>query len=70
MDVKNVFFHEYFQKEMYMKQPLNYVNQTNVNLVYKLKKILHGLKQALKTWLNKIGHWLNLIKSSTCDKLD
>ncbi len=70
MDVKNVFLHGYFQEEMYMEQPLSYVNQKHHNLVYKLKKTLYGLKQAFKAWLNKIGHWLNLIKSSTCDKLD
>jgi len=70
MDVRNVFFHGYFQEEIYMEKPLSYVNQTHFNLVYKLKKTFYGLKQRLKVWLNKIGHWLNLIKSSTCDKLD
>jgi hypothetical protein len=48
MDAKNVFLHGYFQEEMYMEQPLSYVNQKHHNLVYKLKKTLYGLKQAFK----------------------
>jgi hypothetical protein len=57
MDVKNVFLHEDLQ-EVYMEQPLGYVDQTHPNLVCRLKKVLYGLKQAPKVWLDKIGRYL------------
>ncbi len=41
-----------------MEQPLGYVDQTHPNLVCKLKKVLHGLKQAFRAWLDKIGWYL------------
>ncbi len=56
MDVKNVFFHGDLQ-EVYMEQPLGYVDQTHLNLVYRLKKTLYNFKQAPKAWLNNIGQY-------------
>jgi hypothetical protein len=59
MDVRNFFFMEISKKkEMYLEQPLGYVDQTHPNFVCKLKKALYGLKQAPKTWLNKIDQYL------------
>jgi len=58
MDVKNVFLHGDLQEEVYMEQPLGYVDQTCPNLVYKLKKALYGLKQAPRAWSDKIGQYL------------
>jgi hypothetical protein len=58
MDIKNVFFHGYLQEEVYMEQPLGYVDQTHPNLVCRLKKAFYGLKQAPKAWSNKIGQYL------------
>jgi hypothetical protein len=46
MDVKNVFLHGDLHEEVYMEQPPSYVDQTHLNLVYRLKKALYGLKQA------------------------
>ncbi len=50
MDVKNVFLHGDLQEEVYMEQPLGYVDQTHPNLVCRLKKALYGLKQAPRAW--------------------
>ncbi len=58
MDVKNVFLHGDLQEEVYMEQPLGYVDQTHPNLVCRLKKTLYNLKQAPRTWSNKIGQYL------------
>jgi hypothetical protein len=43
-DVKTVSFHGDLREEVYMEQPLSYVDQTRPNLVYRLKKALYGLK--------------------------
>jgi hypothetical protein len=58
MDVNNVFLHGDLLEEVYMEQPLGYVNQTHLNLVYRLKKTLYGLKQTPRTWLNNIGQYI------------
>jgi len=58
MDVKNVFLHGDLYEEVYMEQPLSYVDQTHPNLVCRLKKVLYGLKQAPRAWLDKIGEYL------------
>jgi hypothetical protein len=58
MDVKNAFLHGDLQEEVYMEQPLGYVDQTCPNLVCRLKKALYGLKQAPKAWSDKIGQYL------------
>jgi hypothetical protein len=58
MDVKNVFLHGDLHEEVYMEQPPGYVDQTHLNLVCRLKKVLYSLKQAPKAWSNKIGQYL------------
>jgi len=40
-----------------MEQPPGYVHQTHLNLVCRLKKTLYDLKQAPRTWLDKIGQY-------------
>jgi hypothetical protein len=58
MDVKNVFLHGDLQEEVYMEQPIGYVDQTHPNLVCRLKKALYSLKQAPRAWSDKIGQYL------------
>jgi hypothetical protein len=55
MDVKNVFLHGDLQEEMHMEQPLGYVDQTHLNLVHGLKKVLYNLKLTPRAWSKKIG---------------
>jgi hypothetical protein len=53
--VHNVFLHDVFEEEVYMKQPHRYEDPSKPNLVYKLDKALYGLKQAPKVWYSKFS---------------
>ncbi|GKC88635.1 retrovirus-related pol polyprotein from transposon TNT 1-94 [Tanacetum coccineum] len=46
MDVKTTFLNGILREKVYVSQPDGFVDQDNPNHVYKLKKALHGLKQA------------------------
>ncbi|GJR59225.1 retrovirus-related pol polyprotein from transposon TNT 1-94 [Tanacetum coccineum] len=45
MDVKTAFLNDIMREEVYVSQPDGFVDQDNLNHVYKLKKSLYGLKQ-------------------------
>ncbi|GKA12555.1 retrovirus-related pol polyprotein from transposon TNT 1-94 [Tanacetum coccineum] len=45
MDVKTVFLNGILHEEVYVGQPDGFVDQNNLNYVYKLKKALYGFKQ-------------------------
>ncbi|GKB76523.1 retrotransposon protein, putative, ty1-copia subclass [Tanacetum coccineum] len=45
MDVKTTFLNGILREEVYVSQPDGFVDQDNLNHVYKLKKALYGLKQ-------------------------
>ncbi|GJU44967.1 retrovirus-related pol polyprotein from transposon TNT 1-94 [Tanacetum coccineum] len=51
MDVKSAFLNGFINEEVYVAQPPGFIDFQKPNYVYKLKKALHGLKQALKAWL-------------------
>jgi hypothetical protein len=44
MDVKSAFLHGDLQEEIYMQQPLGFVQEGSTPLVCQLKKSLYGLK--------------------------
>ena len=53
LDVKTTFFHGDLKEEIYMEQPKGFVASGQDHLVYRLKKSLYGLKQALQQWYKK-----------------
>eukprot|EP00253_Pinus_taeda_P029567 PITA_29567 len=57
MDVKSAFLHGDLHEEIYMEQPIGFV-QTDSSLVCRLKKSLYGLKQAPRAWYAKMDSFL------------
>jgi hypothetical protein len=54
IDVKSALLHGDLSEEIFMEQPPGFV--TDSNLVFRLKKSLYGLKQALLAWYAKINN--------------
>nr|GEY61164.1 copia protein [Tanacetum cinerariifolium] len=50
MDVKSAFLNGFINLEVYVAQPLGFIDFKKSDHVYKLKKALYGLKQAPKAW--------------------
>ncbi|GJX82027.1 retrovirus-related pol polyprotein from transposon TNT 1-94 [Tanacetum coccineum] len=58
MDVKTDFLIGELKKKVYISQPKGFVDQDNPSHVYKLKKVLYGLKQALRAWYDRLSSFL------------
>jgi hypothetical protein len=54
MDVKTAFLNGQVDEEVYIEQPEGFVVHRNASHVCKLKKALHGLKQAPRAWYARI----------------
>jgi len=50
LDVKLAFLNDFLEEEIYVEQPLGYIEAENEGKVYKLKKALYDLKQAPHAW--------------------
>ncbi|GJS25785.1 retrovirus-related pol polyprotein from transposon TNT 1-94 [Tanacetum coccineum] len=64
MDVKTAFLNGILREEVYVSQPDGFVDQDNLNHVYKLKKALYGLKQAPCAWYDLLSKFLLYQESS------
>ncbi|GJT17017.1 retrovirus-related pol polyprotein from transposon TNT 1-94 [Tanacetum coccineum] len=58
MDVKTAFLNGILREEVYISQPNGFMDQDNLNHVYKLKKALYGLKQAPHAWYDLLSKFL------------
>ncbi|GJY09616.1 retrovirus-related pol polyprotein from transposon TNT 1-94 [Tanacetum coccineum] len=58
MDVKSAFLNGFINEEVYVAQPLGFVDFKKPDHVYKLKKALYGLKQAPKAWYDILKAFL------------
>ncbi|GKA51202.1 copia protein [Tanacetum coccineum] len=58
MDVKSAFLNSFINEEVYVVQPLRFIDFAKPNYVYRLKKALYGLKQALKAWYDRLKAFL------------
>nr|GEW56327.1 hypothetical protein [Tanacetum cinerariifolium] len=78
MDVKTTFLNGILREDVYVSQPDEFIDQKNPNHVYKLKKSLYVLKQALRAcprgiFLNQSKYALDSLKTygmETCDPVD
>nr|GEV37247.1 retrovirus-related Pol polyprotein from transposon TNT 1-94 [Tanacetum cinerariifolium] len=57
MDVKGAFENGFINEEVYVAQPLGFIDFEKSDQVYKLKKALYSLKQAPKTWHYALRLW-------------
>nr|GEV82052.1 retrovirus-related Pol polyprotein from transposon TNT 1-94 [Tanacetum cinerariifolium] len=58
MDVKSAFLNGFINEEVYVAQPLRFIDFEKPDHVYKLKKALYGLKQVPKAWYNRLKAFL------------
>ncbi|KAK9185082.1 hypothetical protein WN943_025435 [Citrus x changshan-huyou] len=58
MDVKSAFLNGYIMEEVYVKQTPGFENEKFPDHVYKLSKALYDLKQAPRTWYDRLKNFL------------
>ena len=55
MDVKSAFLNGFIQEEVYADQPPRFENSDKPSHVFKLKKVLYGLKQVPRAWYEHLS---------------
>ncbi|GKD70989.1 putative ribonuclease H-like domain-containing protein, partial [Tanacetum coccineum] len=70
MDVKSAFLYGTIEEEVYVHQPLGFVDHAHPNKVYKVIKALYGLHQAHRAWYETLSSFLmeNGFRRGTIDK--
>ncbi|GAA0151671.1 transmembrane signal receptor [Lithospermum erythrorhizon] len=58
MDVQSAFLNGIIQEEVYLEQPKGFIDPSNPDHVYRLKKVLYGLKQAHRAWYERLTIFL------------
>ena len=66
MDVKIAFLNGYLYEEIYMDQPLGFIDQKHPNHVYRLKKSLYGPKRVPRAWNERIDRYFQLHGFKKC----
>nr|GFA66606.1 retrovirus-related Pol polyprotein from transposon TNT 1-94 [Tanacetum cinerariifolium] len=54
IDVKSAFLNGFTNEEIYVAQPLGFIDFEKLNHVYKIKKALYSLKQVPKAWYDRL----------------
>lgn len=58
MGMKFAFLNEELEEEVYMEQHEGFLLLDNAKYVWRLKKALHGLKQAPRAWYSRLDKYL------------
>nr|GEX10116.1 hypothetical protein [Tanacetum cinerariifolium] len=58
MDVKSAFLYETIDEEVYVMQPPGFQDPEFPHIVYKVKKAMYGLHQALRAWYGTLSKYL------------
>ena len=66
LDVKSAFLNGPLEEEVYVQQPIGFVQENDKHKVYKLKKALYRLKQAPRAWNKRIDKFLEVIGFMKC----
>lgn len=69
LDVNNAFLQSTLNEYVFMQQPPGFVHSQFLEYVYKLKKVIFGLRQAPHAWYNELRSFLlaNGFSNSHCD---
>jgi len=60
MDLKSAFLIGFIEEEVYVEQPPGFVDPTHPKFVFKLEKVLYGLKQTPGAWYERLRTFLVL----------
>nr|GEY63172.1 hypothetical protein [Tanacetum cinerariifolium] len=64
LDVKSAFLNGWLEEEVYVTQPEGYVKANHPEKVYKLSKVLYGLRQAPRAWNSRLDKmWAGIWRS-------
>ena len=58
LDVKNALLHGFLKEKVFMEQPLRFINHDLPDYVCRLNRSLYGLKQALRSWFDRLSQFL------------
>ena len=71
MDVKSAFLNGFIKEEVYVEQSLGFEDHKYLNYVFKLSKALYKLKQASRTWYERLSSFFlkNYFKRGKVDTI-
>nr|GEZ69363.1 retrovirus-related Pol polyprotein from transposon TNT 1-94 [Tanacetum cinerariifolium] len=58
IDMKTAFLHGSLKEDVYVCQPKGFIDADHLSHIYKLKKALYGLKEALRAWYDELSTFL------------
>lgn len=70
LDVQTAFLNGDLQEEIFMQQPEGFICPGNENKVYRLRKAVYGLKQASRSWYQKVKDVLLTLGYRQCKQED